>query len=339
MTKTTVPRDREGELIHRLARIIPSAELRSHSRGLRIGIGDDATILRPIAGSEMAISCDSCLEGVHFHPKLQPPESVGYKSLARATSDLAAMGAIPSHFLLTLALPPEKTGKWLDRFAKGMAKAARRFRMILIGGDISSGASVLASVTVVGRLKSGKAVLRSGARPGDLIYVSGPLGRAQLGLEIVLRGLSGSASPRHLVQHHFYPEIQLELGIWLASHRVASAMMDLSDGLSMDLPRLCGASGVGARIFETKIPKIVIPRPLHMHKLDPLGLALHGGEDYELLFAVPPGKVRHLGRAPGAASLKMIGEITRTREIILVGSDGSAARLPSLGWDHFRGRK
>lgn len=339
MTRTTVPRDREGELIHRLARIIPSAGFEGHSGGLRVGIGDDAAILRPNTGSEMAISCDSCLEGVHFHAKLQPPESVGYKSLARATSDLAAMGAIPSHFLLTLALPPEKTGKWLDRFATGMAKAARRFRMNLIGGDISKAASVFVSLTVLGNLKSGEAVLRSGARPGDLVYVSGTLGRAQLGLEIVLRGLSERASLRHLVQQHFYPEIGLGLGNWLASHRIASAMMDLSDGLSMDLPRLCNASGVGARIFEAKIPKIVIPRQLHMHKLDPLGLALHGGEDYELLFTVPPSKVRRLSRAPGAASLKMIGEITRTREILLLGSDGSAAKLPSLGWDHFRGVK
>jgi thiamine-monophosphate kinase len=336
MANSTVPRDREGQLIHRLAKIIPSAGLGGHGKGLRVGIGDDAAVLRPSRGSELVISCDSSLEGIHFHARNQPPESVGYKSLARATSDLAAMGAIPSYFLLTLSLPKEKTGHWLDRFARGMARGAREFKIRLIGGDISKADGVMMSITVLGKVAPGKAVLRSGARPGDLICVSGKLGGAQLGLEIVLRGSSANASLKGLVWPHFYPKIRLQLGHWLASHKIASAMMDLSDGLSMDLPRLCQASGVGARIFEDKIPRIEIPRHLSKHKLDPLELALHGGEDYELLFTVPSRLVPRLHRAPGTASLKMIGEITRNREILIVARDGTASNLPSLGWDHFR---
>ncbi|HEV2299833.1 MAG TPA: thiamine-phosphate kinase [Candidatus Acidoferrales bacterium] len=326
-------------MIHRLAKIIPSTGFGGHGKDLRVGIGDDAAVLRPSRSSELVISCDSSLEGVHFHPGNQPPESVGFKSLARAASDLAAMGAIPSYFLLTLALPKEKTGNWLNRFAKGMARGAREFKIRLIGGDISRANGVMLSITVLGVVAPGKAVLRSGARPGDLICVSGKLGRAQLGLEIILRGLSRSPSLKELVRPHFYPKIRLELGHWLASHQIASAMMDLSDGLSTDLPRLCQASGVGARIFEDKIPRIEIPRQLSNQKLNPLDLALHGGEDYELLFTVPPSLAPRLDRTPGAASLKIIGEITSNREILLVARDGTSSRLPSLGWDHFRAEK
>ena len=336
MAMTTVPRDREGQLIHRLAKIIPSAGLGGFGRGLRLGIGDDAAVLRNSPGDEIVLSCDASLEGVHFHARNQPPESVGYKSLARATSDLAAMGAFPAYFLLTLALPNEKTGNWLDRFARGMARAARAFHIRLIGGDISRASAVTVSLTVLGTAAPGKIVLRSGARPGDLICVSGELGKAQLGLELVLRGFSSNPRLKPLLEPHFFPRIRLNLGQWLAARRVASAMMDLSDGLSMDLPRLCQASGTGAKLFEEKIPRVTIPPALSGQNLLPLELALHGGEDYELLFTVPPRLVKHLRRAPGRVPLKMIGEITKRREILLVGANGVASKLPALGWDHFR---
>jgi thiamine-monophosphate kinase len=303
---------------------------------LRVGIGDDSAVLSLSAGRDLILSCDASLEGVHFHARLQPPESVGYKSLARATSDLAAMGALPSYFLLTLALPNQKTGKWLDRFAKGMACGAREFGMRLIGGDICWANCVMINITVLGRIKPGKAVLRSGARPGDFIYVSGELGAAQLGLEVVLRGISGNLALKRLLRPHFYPKIRLKLGRWLAGHQIVSAMMDLSDGLSMDLPRFCEASGVGARILEQKIPRTKIPKFLSKQRFDPLELALHGGEDYQLLFTVPPGFVNRLRGAPGGTSLKLIGEITKNRQVLLVAAGGTASNLPPLGWDHFR---
>lgn len=333
---TTVPTDRESQLIHRLAKVIPSAGIGGDGKGLRIGIGDDCAVLRPLAGRDLVLSCDTSLEGVHFHAHNQPPESVGYKSLARATSDLAAMGARPNFFLLTLALPNQETRGWLDRLAKGMARGAREFRMLLIGGDISRADSTMISITVLGRVTPGKALLRSGARPGDLIYVSGNLGAAQLGLELVLRGLSGNSTWKRLLRPYFYPKIRLKLGQWLTERQVASAMMDLSDGLSMDLPRLCKASGVGARIIEAKIPQIRIPGALSKQRFDPLALALHGGEDYELLFTVPPRFVNRLRNAPAGTSLRHIGEITKNRKVLLIAGDGTASSLPALGWDHFR---
>ena len=339
MANTTVPRDRESLLIHRLAKIIPSIGFRGDGQSLRLGIGDDAALIKPSAGYEFVLSCDASLEGVHFHAKNQPPESVGYKALARATSDLAAMGAFPDYFLLTLALPNEKTGNWFDRFVQGMARGARQFGIRLIGGDISRFPSVMISITVLGRTKPGRAGRRSGARPGDLICVSGPLGRAQLGLEAVLRGLSKNPGVKKLVQSHFYPKIRLKLGQWLAANRLASAMMDLSDGLSMDLPRLCQASGAGARIFADKIPCVAIPTSFSQKNLDPLGLALHGGEDYALLFTVPRKSASRLRGAPGAVSLKVVGEITKSREVLLVDSEGCVSELPALGWDHFRNRQ
>ncbi|HEV2490527.1 MAG TPA: thiamine-phosphate kinase [Candidatus Acidoferrales bacterium] len=336
--KTTVPTDREGQLIHRIARIIPSARLDGVRPYLRIGIGDDGTVLNASTNRDWVLSCDSSLEGVHFHPHIQPPESVGYKSLARATSDLAAMGARPAYFLLALALPSQKTNVWLDRFARGMARGARKFGMRLIGGDISRADSVMISVTVLGTVAFGRAVLRSGARRGDLIYVSGKLGVAQLGLELIKRGLAGVPEWDELLRPHFYPKIRLKLGQWLAERQVASAMMDLSDGLSMDLPRLCQASGVGAKILKDKIPQAVIPGALSKQRLDPLALALHGGEDYELLFTVPPKFANRLRNAPQGTSLKCIGEITKNQKILLIAGEGTASRLPVLGWDHFRNR-
>src|SRR5579864_8945452 len=311
--KTTVLRDRESQLIHRLAKTIPSVGVKDDRTGFPIGIGDDGAVLRPSAGRDLVLSCDASLEGVHFHPQLHPPESVGYKSLARATSDLAAMGARPTYFLLTLALPEQKTRSWLDGFAKGMARGAREFGIRLIGGDISRTERVMISITVLGEVAPGKVLLRSGARPGDLIYVSGRLGHAQLGLEMVLRGLSGNSSSKEFLRPHFYPKTRLKLGQWLARRQIASAMIDLSDGLSMDLPRLCQASGVGARILQHKIARVKIPRSPSMQRFEPLELALHGGEDYELLFTVPPAQVSRLRGAPARTSLRLIGEITENR--------------------------
>ncbi|MGB9009646.1 MAG: thiamine-phosphate kinase, partial [Candidatus Acidiferrales bacterium] len=361
---------------------------------LRLGIGDDAAILAPTGRNEWVITCDAFLEGVHFLAKTHPPDSIGYKSLARATSDLAAMGATPRFFLLTLALPqqfpraansrqgahsqsgeksassigrtfvkqglvgrgfshdknfaprrgalaPEVPSRpWLDSFLKGMARAARELGVTIIGGDTTKSDRLFISITALGEIAPGRALTRSGAEAGDLIYVSGKLGRAQLGLELVLRGLAGDPSFRALTRPHLYPKIRIALGEWLAQHHIASSAMDLSDGLSTDLARLCAASQVGAKIYANKIPTVTIPataaRILGNRKLDPLQLALHGGEDYELLFTVPPSQAKKLRAAPGASELTAIGEITRTRKIILVRSDGNHEPLKPSGWDPFR---
>ncbi|HKV28234.1 MAG TPA: thiamine-phosphate kinase, partial [Candidatus Acidoferrales bacterium] len=240
---------------------------------MRWGIGDDAAVLRPSAGSEWVISCDSSLEGVHFR-RNYPPESVGYKALARAISDLAAMGARPRYFLMALALPAAKTGKWLDRFASGMSRAAREFGLWLIGGDVSQTPGVTITITVLGEIPFDRVIPRSGAKPGDFIYVSGTLGSAQLGLEIVRRSLSRQPSLKKHLRPHFYPRIPISLGRDLARQRIPSAMMDISDGLSTDLERLCAASHVGARIRADRLPTAKVPTTLLARGIDPTELAL-----------------------------------------------------------------
>jgi thiamine-monophosphate kinase len=336
--------DSEDQLINRIANAIPSrigtVPERSGETNLRLGIGDDSAVIAPSVKTDWVLSCDAFLEGVHFWANRHPADSVGYKSLVRATSDLAAMGAAPRLFLLTLALPASRTAAWLDEFLKGMGRAAQQLGMRLAGGDTTKFPAVSISITVLGEVPRGLAVTRSGARPGDLIYVSGKLGRAQLGLELLRKGFGRKRRDRRLLQPHLYPAIRIELGAWLAQKRVASAMMDLSDGLSTDLPRLCRSSGVGARVVAGNMPCVEIPvetrRLLTKGNLDPLQMALHGGEDYELLFTVPPKKVKRLREAPGFFELTAIGEITAKRDLVIVSTDGRQQRLQSLGWDPFR---
>jgi len=337
--------DSEQKLVERIGRSIllgsrSSGMIGRRRANLSIGIGDDSAVLSPGMRTDWAFSCDAFLEGVHFLASRHPADSVGYKALARATSDLAAMGATPRFFLLTLALPASRTGRWLDLFLKGMKRAARELGIILIGGDTTNFASVMASVTVIGQVARRKAVTRAGARPRDTIFVSGRLGGAQLGLELVRKGLANKKALRRWLQPHLYPRIRVELGAWLARNRVASSMIDLSDGLSTDLPRLCAASGVGARLRQDRIPSIDITNvPLKRNaqrKLDPLALALHGGEDYELLFTVRARDLKRLRQAPGFLALSAIGQITAGKSIVVEEDDGKSRPLKSEGWDPFR---
>jgi thiamine-monophosphate kinase len=343
--------DRESKLVDRIARALPSQPGRSYNLALRLGVGDDAAIITSSGRNDWVLSCDAFLEGVHFLAKSHPPDSVGYKSLVRATSDLAAMGATPRFFLLTLAIPASRTSTWLDCFLRGMARAARAMNMILLGGDTTKGSTISISITVIGEMAPGQEVTRAGARHGDLIYVSGTLGRAQLGLQILLRNSTraknltdrnndGGPELRRFLRPHLYPIIRLDLGSWLAKHRVASAMMDISDGLSTDLARLCAASRVGAQIQSKSIPRVALPdapiKHLKAHELDPLKLALHGGEDYELLFTVSPRNIQKLTKAPGFSHLTAIGGVTRGRNITLISPDGSKKPLKPQGWDPFR---
>jgi thiamine-monophosphate kinase len=338
----------EDQLIDKIGKALPSAGIgrfggARHSL-VKLGIGDDAAILSPRVATDWILTCDAFIEGVHFLRDLHPADSVGYKSLARATSDIAAMGGLPRTFLLTLALPQTLAGRWLDGFLAGMKRASRTLAVQLIGGDTTKSPRVFISITVVGETPRGRALLRSGASPGDLIYVSGRLGRAQLGLELLRHGFAKSArgdrALRNALKQHLYPAIRVELGAWLAKRKIASAMMDLSDGLSTDLPRLCRASGAGARIDSRRVPCVNISErtasKLKRIAANPLQLALDGGEDYELLFTVPRRNVVKLRGAPGLSQLTAIGEITRERKILLLDSAGRPQRLQSRGWDPFR---
>lgn len=332
--------DSEDKLIRRIEQTLASKLAGVSSACLRLGIGDDAAIMAPKRDTDWVLSCDAFLEGVHFMADVHPPDSVGYKALVRAASDLAAMGATPRLFLLTLALPSDRTGKWLGQFLKGMGRAARNLGMSLAGGDTTKASTIVVNVTVLGESPNGRAVLRSGARPGDIIYVSGKLGGAQLGLELMQRGIGNQMRYAKLSRPHLYPRIRVALGKWLAERRIASAMMDLSDGLSTDLARLASASHAGARIYSERIPRVAIPAEVARLVLgrnpDPLEMALHSGEDYELLFTVPVRKLKLLNRAPEFQELTAIGEITRDKRVLLVDAKGRARRLAPLGWDPFR---
>jgi len=208
--------------------------------------------------------------------------------------------------------------------------------LTLAGGDTTKYPVILTSLTVLGEIERGKAVLRSGARPGDLLCVSGRLGEAELGWRLMQRKLHTRKGWTSLLKKHLYPEPRLKLGEWLAARRFATSMIDTSDGLSTDLAHVCEASGVGAKVWASKIPAVKIPAELERLRLDPLELALHGGEDYELLFTVPK---KLMGRVPGKAGnerIAVIGEITSQKGITLVDADGLGNLLLPGGWDPFR---
>jgi thiamine-monophosphate kinase len=322
---------RETDLIERVHRKFPSAGV-----GLSIGMGDDAAVLRPGAGKEWVITTDAFLENVHFLRNIHAPRAAGYKALARATSDIAAMGARARYFFLTMGIPDSCTGPWLDDFLGGMARAARQFGLILAGGDTTKYPVVVVSLTVLGEVDRGRAILRSGAKPGDLLCVSGRLGEAELGLRLIQRKLHKQKRWTRFMKKHFQPEPRLALGEWLAAHRCATSMIDISDGLSTDLAHICKSSGVGAIVWAPKIRAVKIPPELQRLGLDPLELALHGGEDYELLFTVPKKFSGRLLRKIEGVPVTVIGEITREEKIVLLGSDGNSVSLRTKGWDPFR---
>lgn len=293
-----------------------------------LGMGDDAALVRPGRGREIVLTCDWFLEGTHFLRGKHPADSVGWKCLARAVSDVAAMGGVPRCFLLSLALPKDLAGgAWLGEFLRGLRWAASRFGCELAGGDTTERGEVLINVTVVGDVLTGRAVRRSGARAGDVIFVSGRLGEAELGLRLLR---SGKRLNDARLRKHLYPEPRVELGRWLGERRLATAMMDLSDGLSSDLRRICLASGVGARVEGGRLPVVRLARP------EAVELALHGGDDYELLFTVAKRDVRRVPRMLGGVAITAIGEITRGREVVVVDEKGRTKALEVKGWDPFR---
>jgi len=330
-------RVRESKLIEKIDEALGSP--RNASRELRLGIGDDAALFRARPGHEIVLTCDWFLEGTHFLRGKHPPSSVGWKCLARAVSDIAAMGGLPRCFLLSLALPASHTGRWLDQFLGGLRRASGEFQCSLAGGDTTRRNEILINVTVIGEIQTGRAALRSGARPGDLVYVSGRLGEAELGLQLLKRSLRGTRPKDPGMKKHLYPEPRLALGQWLAKNQLASAMMDLSDGLSSDLPRLCAASGVGARLEAVKIPVARTSNRSPKNRAATLRLALHGGDDYELLFTVPGKRAKLLPRSFQGLLLTPIGIVIPDRKIVLVNDGGREHQLTPGGWDPFRARR
>jgi len=317
----------EDALVKRIARHF----LPGRAQKLRLGIGDDAALWNPKAGFVSILTSDWFLEGSHFLREKHPPDSVGWKCLARAASDIAAMGGTPRCFLLNLALPAAATGNWLKGFLRGLRRAAKSLDCILAGGDTTWSKQILISVTVIGEIREGREVLRSGARPDDLLYVSGTLGEAEHGLRL-LGEKRGRIDPKNVaMRKHLYPEPRLELGRWLAERKLATAMMDVSDGLSSDLPRLCAASGVGALIDPAKLPVLRGLALEHARQL-----TLHGGDDYELLFTVSPRNLALLSAKFQKLRLTQIGKITADRGVRIIGKNGRPVPLRVAGWDPFR---
>ncbi len=323
----------EGRLVQKIAAAMKPMGLQG---SLRLGLGDDAALWSPRPGYETVLTCDWFLEGSHFLSGKHPPDSVGWKCLARAVSDIAAMGGQPRCFLLSLALPRTHTRRWLDRFLAGLRRAARHFGCQLAGGDTTQRDEILINIAVIGEVLAGKAILRSGAKPSDLIFVTGRLGEADFGLRSLRRGRTPSGPANLSIKKHLYPEPRLALGQWLAKKRFATAMMDLSDGLSTDLPRLCAASRVGACIDARKIPSVGPAEGSVLNEANRLALALNGGDDYELLFTVHPSQARRIPRVLQEIPLTSIGEITRDREIHLLQAGGRKKTLIPGGWDPFR---
>jgi len=320
----------EDALVREIARHFPPGS----GRRLRLGIGDDAALWKPKPGFATILTSDWFLEDSHFLREKHPPDSVGWKCLARAASDIAAMGGTPRCFLLNLALPGATGGKWLNSFLAGLRRAAKSLDCALAGGDTTRNQRILISVTVIGEIREGQEFLRSGARSGDLLYVSGVLGEAENGLRL-LRESRGRVNPKsEALRKHLYPEPRVALGRWLAERKLATAMMDLSDGLSSDLPRLCAASGVGVQIDPGKLPV-----PHGMDRKSARELALHGGDDYELLFSVPPRRVSRLPANFRGLRLTQIGEITAGSGVRVIGTDGKLEPLRAAGWDPFRQEK
>jgi thiamine-monophosphate kinase len=333
-----MPRKRQNEdsILRKIANNFRSWHGPGAGQSVALGIGDDTALFRPKPGHQTILTCDWFLEGTHFLRKKHPPDSVGWKCLARAVSDVAAMGGAPRCFLLSLALPETHTGRWLDLFLGGLRRASRKFQCVLAGGDTTRRGEILISVTVVGEVKAGRAVLRSGTRVGDILYVSGRLGEAELGLRIRRGSKRRTRAINPLTKKHLYPEPRLALGRWLADHGLVTAMMDLSDGLSSDLPRLCAASHVGARVERAKLPIVQISNAGRRRGIKPLQLALHGGDDYELVFTVPPAKAKFLPSFFRGLVLSPIGKITGKQALLVVEENGRELPLVPSGWDPFQ---
>ena len=312
------------------------------------GIGDDCAVLRIPAGHEVLVTTDFSLEGIHFRREWHPAGSVGHRCLTRGLSDVAAMGGVPRAAFLSLALPSDLPQKWVDQFIAGLLKLANRYSVPLAGGDTAqSPDAVLADIVVVGSVPAGKAALRSGAKPGDLIYVTGTLGSSLATLHQLREGkrLRPRSHPKH-----FYPEPRLAVGQFLREKKVASAMIDISDGLSTDLNHICEESKVGAIIYEDEVfaasadslrfvsghdfsraenetTKIRALAPANLE------LVLHGGEEYELLFTAHPN--RRIPQQIAGIAITRIGEVVRGSAMKLE-ADGRTRVLKPAGWEHFR---
>lgn len=294
-----------------------------------LGIGDDAALVKVPSDQEVAMTVDTLVAGVHF-PLETPPEAIGYKALAVNLSDLAAMGAQPAWMMLALTLP-EADPTWLLRFGEGLFELADTFHLPLIGGDTTRGPLSI-TIQVCGLLPSGQALRRQGARAGDRIYVSGPLGGAGLGLKL-LGGHPHSLSPV-LVQEAFeklcrpFPRV----AVGVALRTIATSAIDISDGLLADLTHILQASQLNAKIYSHQVP--LFPGLQCLSPEEAFQLALTAGDDYELCFSVPPEKERVLLTLEGSSSFRCIGTLVDPETVPTLYVDDQPYQ-GKLGFQHF----
>jgi thiamine-monophosphate kinase len=335
----------EDRLVERLA-----SRYKARRRDVLLGIGDDAAVIQ--ASGPLAISNDVLVEGIDFLSDTDPAR-LGRKALAVNLSDLAAMGAAPLHALLALGMPPRTSLAWFDAFHDGFRAAAAEYGVAVIGGDLSASPTLFASVTVLGRPAAAGLLTRSGAAAGDELWISGTLGAASAGLQLLLqgcrlvgeegvRGPSGrllrsphASEIRRLIRHQLSPRPMVELGTTLAEKGLATAAIDISDGLARDLHRLCRASGTGAVVERDALPAdSAIPELSARLGMDPVATALYGGEDYGLLFSVPRQKAAAVTRLAGRFALRRIGTVTGGPAVLLA-AHGRTEAIPDAGFDHF----
>ena len=316
---------------------------------LQLGIGDDCALLRLRRGEEMAVTTDLSIEGRHFRLESYPPEAIGHRTLARGLSDLAAMGARPIAAFLSLGLPRALVKKvkarepaWLDRFLDGFLSLAEAHQTPLAGGDLAESPIATADIVLAGAVQRGRALLRSGARPGDLLYVTGNLGGSAAGLALLAHSVTARQrryfqsnhwrlripdGPLAALRQHFFPQPRIAQGLRLAGRWSATAAIDLSDGLSTDLAHLCEESRVAAEVNAASLP---------IHPAATLLQALHGGEDYELLFTAPSSA--RLPRSIAGVAVTPIGRIlprgSGKPPVRLITARGKLPLEPQ-GWQHF----
>ena len=321
----------EFGLIDLLAGILPQA---GADQRLLLGVGDDAAAWQ-CEGPGVLATTDALVEGVHFRPD-SPWWELGWKALSVNLSDIAAMGGVPQYALVNLSLPADTEVERVAQLYRGLSDLARRHQVLVPGGNVTSAPVAMVAVTVIGRALEDGMLLRSTARPGDLVAVTGSLGMAAGGLKAWGAAHISPEAGTVLRKAYLMPEPRVREGQELLRHGVRTAI-DISDGLLADLGHVCRASGVGATIRVADVP--VDPRLREAFGREAVNLALAGGEDYELLFTAGEETVRRTGSSLGPrCPVTVIGQITRETSTILLGEDGRPYHIEGRGWDHFSGR-